>query len=50
MSSSANKTFNRAGVADYEKRRYKGLDQRLVNSREKSILRRILSGQKKRMG
>ena len=50
MSSSANKTFDRAGVADYEKRRYRGLDQRLVDYREKHILRRILIGLKKKGG
>lgn len=29
-------------VADYERRRYRGLDQRLVHRRERRILRRIL--------
>ena len=43
MSSSANKPFDRAGVADYEKRRYRGLDQRLVDRRERAILRRLLA-------
>jgi SAM-dependent methyltransferase len=41
MSSSANKPFDRSGVADYEKRRYRGLDQKLVDRREKHILRRL---------
>ena len=50
MSSSTNKTFDRPGVADYEKRRYRGLDQRLVDTREKHILRRILRGLKKKGG
>lgn len=50
MSTSANKTFDRPGVTDYEKRRYRGLDQRLVDSREKRILRRILCGLKKKGG
>jgi SAM-dependent methyltransferase len=50
MSTSANKTFDRPGVADYEKRRYRGLDQRLVDFREKRILRRILHGLKKEGG
>jgi len=48
MSSSANKAFDRPGVKDYEKRRYRGLDQRLVHSRERWILRRILRGLKKK--
>jgi SAM-dependent methyltransferase len=42
MSPSANKPFDRTGVADYEKRRYRGLDQRLVDRRERAILRHIL--------
>lgn len=42
MSSSANKSFDRRGVIDYEKRRYRGLDQRLVDRREKKILNREL--------
>jgi SAM-dependent methyltransferase len=42
MSSSANKPFDRPGVVDYEKRRYRGLDQRLVDLRERAILRRFL--------
>jgi len=42
MSSSANKSFDRGGVADYEKRRYRGLDQRLVDRRERRILGRML--------
>ena len=42
MSPSANKPFDRTGVADYEKRRYRGLDQRLVDRRERAILRRLL--------
>jgi SAM-dependent methyltransferase len=50
MSSSANKTFDRPGVADYERRRYRGLDQRLVDFREKHILRRILRGLIKKGG
>ena len=50
MSTSANKTFDRPGIADYERRRYRGLDQRLVDSREKWILRRILRGLKKKGG
>jgi SAM-dependent methyltransferase len=50
MSTSANKTFDRPGVADYEIRRYRGLDQRLVDSREKRILCRILRGLKTKGG
>jgi SAM-dependent methyltransferase len=43
MSSSANRTFGEDEVADYERRRYRGLDQRIVHGRELRILRRILS-------
>lgn len=43
MSSSANRTFREDEVADYECRRYRGLDQRIVHRRELRILRRILS-------
>ena len=35
-------TFSAHGVKDYEKKRYRGLDQRIVNSREQSIIRRLL--------
>ncbi len=42
MSSSAKTTFRDDEVADYERRRYRGLDQRLVHSREKAILSRML--------
>ena len=35
--------FDRAGVADYEKRRYKGIDQRLVDRRERRILERAFA-------
>lgn len=34
--------FLKHEVEDYEKRRYRGLDQRLVDQREKRILRKIL--------
>jgi SAM-dependent methyltransferase len=34
--------FREEEVADYERRRYRGLDQRLVHGREMRILRRIL--------
>jgi len=34
--------FREDEVADYERRRYRGLDQRLVHRREMTILRRIL--------
>jgi SAM-dependent methyltransferase len=37
-------SFQNHEVEDYEKRRYRGLDQRLVDRREKRILRRILEG------
>jgi SAM-dependent methyltransferase len=43
MSSSASRTFRADEVADYERRRYRGLDQRIVHGRELRILRRILS-------
>ncbi len=35
-------TFRREEVRDYEKRRYRGLDQRLVDRRERRILKRLL--------
>jgi SAM-dependent methyltransferase len=35
-------TFSSHGVRDYEQKRYRGLDQRVVNSREQRIIRRIL--------
>jgi len=35
-------TFTALGVKDYEKKRYRGLDQRIVNSREQGIICRIL--------
>jgi len=34
--------FTRAGVRDYEKRRYRGLDQRIVHAREMKIIGRML--------
>jgi SAM-dependent methyltransferase len=43
MSSSVNRPFRDDEVADYERRRYRGLDQRIVHRRELRILRRILS-------
>lgn len=48
MSSSKNRTptrkpFDRPGVADYERRRYRGLDQRLVDRRERRLLRRAFA-------
>ena len=43
MSSSTNKTFRRDEVRDYERRRYRGLDQRLVDRRERKIARRLLA-------
>jgi len=33
--------FSKREVADYEKKRYRGLDQRLVHSREQKILKKI---------
>jgi SAM-dependent methyltransferase len=35
--------FQAQEVADYERRRYRGLDQRLVNAREMRILKKLLS-------
>lgn len=35
--------FTRDGVRDYEKRRYRGLDQRLVQAREMRLLKSVLS-------
>jgi SAM-dependent methyltransferase len=37
-------SFLKHEVEDYEKKRYRGLDQRFVDQREKRILRRILGG------
>jgi len=34
--------FQKQEVADYERRRYRGVDQRIVHSREVSILKRLL--------
>ena len=42
MSSSAKRSFLDHEVADYERRRYRGLDQRLVHEREVRILKRAL--------
>lgn len=41
MSTSTTKAFRRDEVADYERRRYRGLDQRLVHDREMRILERV---------
>ena len=41
MSSSSK--FTRAGVREYEKRRYHGLDQRIVHAREMKLIRKILA-------
>ncbi len=35
--------FTRDGVRDYEKRRYRGLDQRLVHAREMRLLKKAFS-------
>jgi SAM-dependent methyltransferase len=35
--------FSREGVRDYERRRYRGLDQRLVHARETRLSRKLLS-------
>ncbi|OGD25847.1 MAG: hypothetical protein A2Y56_08150 [Candidatus Aminicenantes bacterium RBG_13_63_10] len=42
MSTSPNRPFTALEVADYERRRYRGLDQRLVHRREVRILRDFL--------
>lgn len=42
MSPSTPTTFTKRGVEDYERRRYRGLDQRIVHGRETRILRRLL--------
>lgn len=42
MSTSTNRPFTPAEVADYERRRYRGPDQRLVHGRETRILRDML--------
>ncbi|MBM3297200.1 MAG: class I SAM-dependent methyltransferase [Candidatus Aminicenantes bacterium] len=42
MSTSADRPFTVPEVADYERRRYRGLDQRLVHGREMRILRSLL--------
>jgi len=41
MSSSVNRPFRKDEVEDYERRRYRGLDQRIVHSREMRILDRV---------
>jgi SAM-dependent methyltransferase len=43
MSSSAKAPFQKHEVADYERRRYRGLDQRLVHRREVKILKKLMS-------
>jgi SAM-dependent methyltransferase len=35
--------FTRDGVRDYEKRRYRGLDQRIVHAREMRLLRKAFA-------
>ncbi len=42
MSSSVNRGFQKHEVEDYERRRYRGLDQRLVDRREQRIVRVLL--------
>ncbi len=39
---SVKEPFRRQEVADYERRRYRGIDQRIVHRREVSILKRLL--------
>jgi SAM-dependent methyltransferase len=42
MSSQAKVPFKEHEVADYERRRYRGIDQRIVHGRETQILRKML--------
>lgn len=42
-----NFTFQKHQVDEYERKRYRGLDQRLVDAREKQILRKLLKRYKK---
>jgi len=42
MSSFVQARFEKQEVADYEKRRYRGLDQRIVHAREVRILKKLL--------
>jgi len=42
MSSSLNLPFREDEVKDYERKRYRGLDQKIVHGREERILRKIL--------
>lgn len=41
MSTSKTRPFRRDEVADYERRRYRGLDQKIVHNREQRILDRV---------
>lgn len=43
MSTSTSRPFTPAEVADYERRRYRGLDQKLVHGREMRILGKMLN-------
>jgi len=47
---SNNVPFEKHEVEDYERRRYRGLDQRLVDRREKQILQKILGMIEKKKG
>jgi SAM-dependent methyltransferase len=42
MSSSVDRGFQQHEVEDYERRRYRGLDQRFVDRREQRVVRRLL--------
>jgi SAM-dependent methyltransferase len=50
MSSSTNIPFQKHEVEDYERRRYRGLDQRIVDSREQRIVKRLFEIVLKRNG
>jgi SAM-dependent methyltransferase len=43
MSPRISSSFTREGVRDYERRRYRGLDQRLVHGRETRLVRKLLA-------
>ncbi|MBM3311091.1 MAG: hypothetical protein FJY80_06255, partial [Candidatus Aminicenantes bacterium] len=43
-------SFTREGVRDYERRRYRGLDQRLVHARENRLSRKFLAAIDKETG
>jgi SAM-dependent methyltransferase len=50
MSSSTNVPFQKHEVEDYERRRYRGLDQRMVDAREQKIVRGLFDAAKRLNG